>query len=98
MATIDHVIDQLSRAEEAASIKRHPLGMTKTLRRVAILGAGTMGSRIAAHFANAGVPSLPLSRAKPNEPNRSATAVKAIAALVKGKPAAFFAEDTKRLG
>ncbi len=97
MATIEHGIDQLSRAEEVAKIKRRPLGMTKTLRRVAILGAGTMGSRIAAHFANAGVPSLLLSRAKPNEPNRSATAVKAIAALVKGKPAAFFAEDTKRL-
>ena len=27
----------------------------KSLRRVAVLGAGTMGSRIAAHFANAGV-------------------------------------------
>ena len=30
----------------------------KTLRSVAVLGAGTMGSRIAAHFANAGVPAL----------------------------------------
>ena len=97
MATMQHASDQLSRAEEIARIDRHPLGMTKTLRRVAILGAGTMGSRIAAHFANAGVASLLLSRAKPNEPNRSATAVKAIAALVKQKPAAFFAEDTKRL-
>ncbi len=28
------------------------------VRRVAVLGAGTMGARIAAHFANAGVPSL----------------------------------------
>jgi 3-hydroxyacyl-CoA dehydrogenase len=28
----------------------------RTIRRVAILGAGTMGSRIAAHFTNAGVP------------------------------------------
>ena len=30
----------------------------RTIRRVAVLGAGTMGSRIAAHFANAGVPSV----------------------------------------
>ena len=30
----------------------------RTLRRVAVLGAGTMGARIAAQFANAGVPSL----------------------------------------
>jgi 3-hydroxyacyl-CoA dehydrogenase len=28
------------------------------IRRVAVLGAGTMGSRIAAHFANAGVPAI----------------------------------------
>jgi 3-hydroxyacyl-CoA dehydrogenase len=28
----------------------------KTVRRVAVLGAGTMGARIAAHFANAGFP------------------------------------------
>ncbi len=29
----------------------------KTIHKVAVLGAGTMGARIAAHFANAGVPS-----------------------------------------
>ena len=28
------------------------------IRSVAVLGAGVMGSQIAAHFANAGVPSL----------------------------------------
>ena len=28
------------------------------VRRAAVLGAGTMGSRIAAHLANAGIPSL----------------------------------------
>src|SRR5690348_4142763 len=32
------------------------LALMKPLRRVAVLGAGTMGSRIAAHFANAGFP------------------------------------------
>src|ERR1700735_2549720 len=31
--------------------------MMKRINKVAILGAGTMGARIAAHFANAGVPS-----------------------------------------
>src|SRR5579862_2796540 len=30
----------------------------RTLQRVAVLGAGTMGSRIAAHFASAGVSSV----------------------------------------
>jgi 3-hydroxyacyl-CoA dehydrogenase len=32
--------------------------MAQTMRSVAILGAGTMGAQIAAHFANAGVPVL----------------------------------------
>ena len=31
---------------------------TFLVRRAAVLGAGTMGSRIAAHLANAGIPSL----------------------------------------
>ena len=30
--------------------------LSKQIHKVAILGAGTMGARIAAHFANAGVP------------------------------------------
>ena len=34
----------------------------KPIRRVAVLGAGTMGSRIAAHLANAQIPSLLLDR------------------------------------
>ena len=29
----------------------------RQIHKVAILGAGTMGARIAAHFANAGIPS-----------------------------------------
>ena len=28
----------------------------RLIRKAAVLGAGTMGSRIAAHFANAGIP------------------------------------------
>ena len=32
--------------------------MTPAIRSVAVLGAGTMGAQIAAHFANAGVPAL----------------------------------------
>ena len=38
------------------------------IRRVAVLGAGTMGSRIAAHFANAGVPALLLDIVVPGQP------------------------------
>ena len=40
----------------------------KRIHKVAVLGAGTMGARIAAHFANAGVPSLLLDIVPPNLP------------------------------
>src|SRR5439155_11814027 len=33
-------------------------GSMSPIRSVAVLGAGTMGAQIAAHFANAGVPAL----------------------------------------
>src|SRR5688500_9168763 len=43
----------------AASADRVPQGgRLPLIRSVAVLGAGTMGAQIAAHFANAGVPSL----------------------------------------
>ena len=37
----------------------------RQIRRVAVLGAGTMGSRIAAHIANAGVPVVLLDMVLP---------------------------------
>jgi 3-hydroxyacyl-CoA dehydrogenase len=61
------------------------------IRRVAVLGAGTMGSRIAAHFANAGFPVLLLDMAQPGEPNALAT--RALDALKKSKPAALAAPE-----
>ena len=39
----------------ASSAPQGPSSL-KQIRKVAILGAGTMGSRIAAHIANAGLP------------------------------------------
>src|SRR5579863_2611409 len=60
------------------------------VRRAAVLGAGTMGSRIAAHLANAGIPTLLLDLApKPGSAERS-LAQTAIFALAKAKPAALF--------
>jgi 3-hydroxyacyl-CoA dehydrogenase len=38
----------------------------KRINKVAVLGAGTMGARIAAHFANAGVPSYLLDIVPPD--------------------------------
>ena len=69
----------------------------KPIRRVAVLGAGTMGSRIAAHFANAGVPTLLLDIVLPNQPNRNAAALKGLDTALKQKPGAFFTPEAAAL-
>lgn len=56
-----------------------------------------MGSRIAAHFANAGIPALLLDIVLPNQPNRNAAALAGLDAALKQKPAAFFTPETKSL-
>jgi 3-hydroxyacyl-CoA dehydrogenase len=63
----------------------------KRINRVAILGAGTMGARIAAHFANAGVPSLLLDIVPPDAdvPARNKIAAAGLDAARKSTPAAF---------
>ena len=63
----------------------------KRINRVAILGAGTMGARIAAHFANAGVPSYLLDIVPPDAdaPARNKIAAAGLDAAKKSKPAAF---------
>jgi 3-hydroxyacyl-CoA dehydrogenase len=60
------------------------------VRRAAVLGAGTMGSRIAAHLANAGIPVLLLDMVPEGESVRNKLAQSALAALAKVKPAALF--------
>src|SRR5947209_13799789 len=67
------------------------------LRRVAVLGAGTMGARIAAHFANAGIPALLLDIVLPNQPKRNAAALAGIDAALKQKPGGFFTPHTASL-
>src|SRR5213083_3626810 len=56
------------------------------LRSVAVLGAGTMGAQIAAHFANAGVPALLLDVT----PDAARDGLKRARAL---KPDPFFTSD-----
>src|SRR6201986_4788252 len=61
------------------------------IRSAAVLGAGTMGSRIAAHLANCGIPVLLLDIVPKDEKlPRNAYASGAIAGLLKAKPAAFY--------
>ena len=52
-----------------------------------------MGSRIAAHFANAGVPALLLDIVVPGQANRNAAALKGIENASKQRPAGFFTDD-----
>ena len=83
----------------------------RDIRRVAVLGAGTMGSRLAAHLANASVPCLLLDivpeqltldeQAKrlglgaPQVRNRLARA--GLDAALKSRPPAFFVPESARL-
>src|ERR1700683_461588 len=58
------------------------------IRRAAVLGAGTMGARIAAHIANAGLPVLLLDMV-PEKGDRNSLAAQALNNLKSAKPAAF---------
>ena len=71
----------------------------KRIHRVAVLGAGTMGARIAAHFANAGVPSLLLDIVPPvaDGTARNKIAAAGLEAAKKSRPAAFYEPSLARL-
>ena len=70
----------------------------KRIHKVAVLGAGTMGARIAAHFANAGVPSYLLDIVPPDAdaPARNKIAAAGLEAARKSKPAAFMEPSLAR--
>jgi 3-hydroxyacyl-CoA dehydrogenase len=82
----------------------------REIRKVAVLGAGTMGARIAAHLANAGIPSYLLDivpkELSPEEQKRGLTladprvrnrfAQAGLDAALKSRPAAFFVPEAAR--
>ena len=73
------------------------------IRKVAVLGAGTMGSRIAAHIANAGLPVVLLDIVPPGtapdapKAERNKFVLAALEGLKKSKPAALYIPDSARL-
>ncbi|HYK91131.1 MAG TPA: 3-hydroxyacyl-CoA dehydrogenase NAD-binding domain-containing protein, partial [Acidobacteriota bacterium] len=71
----------------------------RRIHKVAVLGAGTMGARIAAHLANAAVPSWLLDIVPPDAdgPARNKIALAGLDAARKSKPAAFFEPSVARL-
>ncbi|HEY0524766.1 MAG TPA: 3-hydroxyacyl-CoA dehydrogenase NAD-binding domain-containing protein [Stellaceae bacterium] len=62
---------------------------TTPIKKAAVIGAGLMGSGIAAHIANAGVPVVLLDIVPKGATNRNALAEGAVAKLLKSDPAAF---------
>ncbi len=72
----------------------------KRIHKVAVLGAGTMGARIAAHFANAGVPSYLLDIVPPDVANSSLSpvpsAVSASSSAARNKIAAVGLDAAKK--
>ena len=70
--------------------------MKLPIQKAVVLGAGTMGARIAAHFANAGLPCILLDivppELKPDAPvsERNRFARNGVEAAKKSRPAAFF--------
>jgi len=89
---------------EAASMRRQ-------IEKAAVLGAGTMGARIAAHFANAGVPCYLLDIVPPelnaDEKRKGLTletpavrnriVLAGLEAAKRSRPSAFFTPETSRL-
>ncbi|MFZ0705386.1 MAG: 3-hydroxyacyl-CoA dehydrogenase family protein, partial [Candidatus Korobacteraceae bacterium] len=69
--------------------------MHRQINKVAVLGAGTMGARISAHLANAGVPSYLFDIVPPDAdgPARNRIAAAGLEAAVKSRPAAFFKQS-----
>src|SRR5271170_4768838 len=95
---LDYPRDKNMSTAAAAKVPFHTA--TPLLRRAAVLGAGAMGSRIAAHLANAGVPVLLLDIVPANNSDskvRSSIATGAVASLLKAKPAAFYDTASARL-
>jgi 3-hydroxyacyl-CoA dehydrogenase len=67
------------------------------IKQVAVIGAGVMGSGIAAHFANAGIPVLLLDIVPKDATNRNVIAEGALARMAKTDPAPFMSKAAARL-
>src|SRR5260370_8244555 len=80
-----------------------PISGHRQINKVAVLGAGTMGSRIAAHFTNAGLPVVLLDIVPPGtdasapKQERNKIVLAALDGLKKSKPAASHSPETAPL-
>ncbi len=67
--------------------------MTRDIKQAAVIGAGVMGSGIAAHIANAGIPVLLLDVPQKGFGKKNSLAESAIERMQKTEPAAFMSKD-----
>lgn len=67
------------------------------IKRAAVIGAGVMGSGIAAHIANAGIPVVLLDIVPKEGADRSAIAKGAIEKMLKADPAPFMSKSAVKL-
>lgn len=71
--------------------------MADGVKKVCVIGAGTMGAGIAAQVANAGLPVLLLDIVPNGASDRSAVAKAAVAKMLKTDPAPFMSDKAARL-
>ena len=80
--------------------RKSPKVVHQRINKAAVLGAGTMGARIAAHLANAGLPCYLLDIIPPDASDKSARnkiVAVGLEGAVKSKPAAFFQKGLEKL-
>jgi len=70
---------------------------SKSISKVCVIGAGTMGAGIAAQVANAGVPVLLLDIVPKDGDNRNAVAEGAVKKMLKTQPAPFMSKRAAKL-
>ncbi|WP_340588017.1 3-hydroxyacyl-CoA dehydrogenase/enoyl-CoA hydratase family protein [Erythrobacter alti] len=69
----------------------------KSIKKVCVIGAGTMGAGIAAQVANAGIPVLLLDIVPKDGDNRNAVAEGAVKKMLKTQPAPFMSKRAAKL-
>ncbi|HWC19728.1 MAG TPA: 3-hydroxyacyl-CoA dehydrogenase NAD-binding domain-containing protein [Terriglobales bacterium] len=102
IVTVNPLSDKIRISSDSS--KSSPMAFQ--INKVAVLGAGTMGSRIAAHLANAGIASYlldmvasgaPASSPGERNPERDKIVLTGLEGAKKSKPAAFFDPAHARL-
>ncbi len=94
---------QVNSVKSATQANGPGKGLQTRINKVAVLGAGTMGARIAAHFANAGIPTVLLDIVPPDAAQSTDKAARnkivnaGFEVAIKSKPAAFFEKGLDRL-